>query len=126
MLAIAAIGLLTIILATIMIVSPLAWSRGILAFAAKPYFHIFEITSRLMLGGVLFYFANATLFPLFIKIVAAIFVFAGIFLIVIGSKRHRAFAERSATFINVFRPAGIAGVIFGAFIIYTAVAKLNG
>lgn len=123
MLAIATIGLLTIIMSTIMIVSPAGWSRGITAFAARPYFHIFEITSRLILGGVLFYFAGAVMYPLFIKMVGGLFLFAGIFLIAIGSKRHRAFAERSATFTNVFRPAGIAGVIFGAFIIYIAIAK---
>ena len=123
MYAIAAIGLMTIILSSIIIASPAAWSRGILAFAAKPYFHIFEITSRLTLGGVLIYFADSTMYPLVLKIVGGVFIFAGMFLIAAGSKRHREFAVRSAAFLKLFRPAGIAGVIFGAFIIYIAVAR---
>lgn len=123
MYAIAAIGLLMIFFSSIMAASPAAWSRGILAFAAKPYFHVLEITSRLMLGGVLFYFADSTMYPLVIKIVGGVFIFAGLFLIAAGSKRHREFAARSANFLKLFRPAGIAGVIFGAFIIYVAVSR---
>lgn len=120
MYAIAAIGLLTIILCTIMIVSPAAWSRGILSFAEKPYFHIFEITTRLLLGGVLIFFADGTRYPLFIKIVGGVFIFAGAFLIIAGEKRHREFAVKSSTFIKLFRPAGVAGVLFGTFVICTA------
>jgi uncharacterized membrane protein len=120
MYAIAAIGLLTIILSMIMIVSPAAWSRGILAFSEKPYFHIFEITSRLVLGGILLFFADGTRYPLFVKIVGGVFLFAGLFLIITGSKRHREFAARSATFTKIFRPAGFAGLAFGAFVIYSA------
>lgn len=122
MYAIAAIGLLTIILSSIMIASPAAWSRGILTFAKKPYFHIAEILSRLSLGGLLLFFADSTLYPLFIKIVGGVFVFAGVFLILAGEKRHREFAVRSATFTKIFRPAGIVGLILGAFIVYIALS----
>lgn len=122
MYAVAAIGLLTMILTCIMIGSPAAWSRGILAFASKPYFHVAEVLTRFLLGGVLLFFANSTLYPLFIKIVGGIFVFAGIFLVLAGERRHREFAVRSATFTKIFRPAGVAGFIFGAFIIYIAMA----
>lgn len=122
MYVIAAIGLLIIILSTIMIVSPTAWSRGILSFAGKPYFHIFEIMSRLLLGGLLLFFAGETLYPVFIYIVGGVFLFAGAFLIVAGAGRHREFAVRSATFVKLFRPAGIAGLAFGALMVYTAVA----
>ena len=122
MYAIAAIGLLTIILSMIMIVSPAAWSRGILFFAEKPYFHIFEISSRLLLGCVLIFFAGETLCPLFIKIVGGIFIFAAVFLSIAGSRRHREFAVKAATFFKLFRPAGVAGVAFGAFVVYLAIA----
>jgi len=122
MYAIAAIGLFTMIFSSMMIASPAAWSRGILTFAKKPYFHIAEIVSRLILGGVLFFFADSTLYPLFIKIVGGVFVFAGVFLIFAGEKRHREFAARAATFQKLFRPAGIAGVLFGVFIVYIAVS----
>lgn len=105
-----------------MIASPAAWSRGILTFAKKPYFHIAEILSRLSLGGLLLFFADSTLYPLFIKIVGGVFVFAGVFLILAGEKRHREFAVRSATFTKIFRPAGIVGLILGAFIVYIALS----
>ena len=120
MYAIAAIGMLTIILSSIMVASPAAWSRGILTFAEKPYFHIAEIVSRLGLGGVLLFFSSSTLYPLLIKIVGCVFVFAGVFLILAGEKRLREFAVRSATFTKIFRPAGIAGVLFGALVVYIA------
>jgi sulfite exporter TauE/SafE len=121
MYAIIGIGLLTIFLSVIMAVSPEKWSRGILSFAEKSYFHIFEITTRIALGAVLLFFANETLFPLVMKIVGGIFVFAGVFLIIIGSKRHREFAVRSSTFVKVFRPAGIFGIAAGVFAIYAAI-----
>lgn len=123
MFAIGAVGLLMIFFSAVMIASPSAWSRGIIAFAAKPYFHVLEITSRLFLGGVLIYFAQSARYPLLIKILGGVFVFAGVFLIAAGSKRHRDFAARSATFLKLFRPAGIAGVILGGFIIYIAATR---
>jgi hypothetical protein len=122
MYSISAIGLLTIILSLIMVISPTAWSRGILLFAEKPYFHTAEVTSRLLLGGILLFFADGTRYPLFIRIVGGVFIIAGVFLIIAGEKRHRDFAVRSATFTRIFRPAGFAGVAFGIFIVYTAVA----
>jgi len=76
MYAIAAVGLLTIFLSLIMLASPKRWSLGILTFAAKPYFHLAEILSRLFLGGVLVLFAGRTSYPLFIAIVGGIFLFA--------------------------------------------------
>ena len=122
MYAIVAVGLLTIFLSVVMILNPDAWSRGILAFSQKPYFHCAEIASRLLLGGTLIFFADATLYPLIIKAVGGVFVFAGAILMLIGSKWHREFAVRSSTFKRIFRPAGFFSAAFGAFVIYAAVA----
>lgn len=121
MYAIAAVGLLTILLSLMMLASPKRWSLGILTFAAKPYFHLAEILSRLFLGGVLVLFAGRTSYPLFIAIVGGIFLFAGAFLIVAGAKRHREFAVKSAGFLKLFRPAGVAGIAFGTFLIYASI-----
>jgi hypothetical protein len=118
--AIAAMGLLTVVLSLIMIVNPKGWARGILAFAAWRWFHIFEITSRLALGGVLLYFAGQTLYPTVIRVLGGLFLFAGVFLIFMGSKRHREFADRVAEYVWLYRPAGIAALTFGAFVIYAA------
>ena len=101
-----------------MIVSPAGWSRGILRFSEKPYFHVAEIALRLVLGIGFFYFSSETSFPLFLKVLGGIMLSVALFLIVIGPKRHIAFAERSATFTRIFRPAGFFSLAFGVFLIY--------
>jgi hypothetical protein len=122
MYAIAAIGLLTMLLSVVMIASPDAWSRGIVRFADKPYFHAAEILIRLVLGGVLIAFASQTRHPTLILLLGVVFVTVGIGLVILGAGKHRAFAHRSATFRRVFRPAGFASLAFGGFIVYTALA----
>jgi len=121
MYAIIVIGILTIALSSIMLLRPRAWSEGLISFAAKSWFHIFEIVSRLALGAAFFLFGSATKFPTVMLVLGGIATFAGLFLIVIGSRRHREFAVRSAGFGWLFRPAGVAGILFGSFLIYAAV-----
>ena len=120
---VAAIGVLTIILSIMMITNPAAWSRGILRFSEKPYFHVAEIFLRLLLGAVFLYFASETMFPLVIKVIGGVLVAVGLGLIVIGRKRHVAFAERSATFTKIFRPAGFFSLAFGVFLIYISFTR---
>jgi hypothetical protein len=120
MYAVAAIGLLTIALSLMMIASPGGWSRGILHFSRKPYFHAAEIGSRLLMGGLLIHFAGETGHPTFMRVAGYLLVAVGVFLLVVGAARHRAFAEKSATFVPVFRPAGFASLAFGAFVVSSA------
>ena len=63
MFAVVAIGLLTVALSMLMIVSPAAMSRAILAFGSKPCFHAAEIVIRLVPGAVLVACASQTLRP---------------------------------------------------------------
>ncbi len=122
MYAIIAIGILTIALSSIMLFRPRSWSEGLLSFAAKRWFHIFEIITRLALGVAFFVFGSATKFPIVMFLLGGIATFAGLFLIVIGSRRHREFAVRSAGFSWLFRPAGFVGILFGSSLIYAAIA----
>lgn len=119
---VAAIGLLTIVLSLMMIASPEGWSRGILAFERQPWFHVTEIATRLLLGTVLVAFADSTLYPRWAGALgwALIAVGAGLFLL--GARRHRAFARRSATYTHIFRPAGFVSLALGVFIVYAALA----
>jgi hypothetical protein len=117
-----AIGLLTVILSLMMIVSPKGWSQGILAFAARPYFHIAEILLRFALGAVLLIFAEQTLHPLLFRVMGYLVLAVGVGLIMAGPNRHRAFAVKSAGFTSIFRPAGLFSLAFGIFIIYSALA----
>lgn len=118
--AIAAVGLLTIALSLLMIASPARWSAGIVAFAGKPYFHIAEILSRLVIGGVLVVYSRHTLHPLPIEGLGALLIAVGLGLTLVGPRRHRAFALKSAGFTRVFRPAGCASLAFGLYLVYGA------
>ena len=121
MYAIIAIGLLTIGLSSIMLFNPKGFSRGLAAFAEKSWFHIFEIVTRIALGAVLIAFAASSSYPNLLFGLGCLFVFAGVILIVMGSRRHREFAAKSAGFGWLFRPAGVAGILFGSFLLYTVI-----
>jgi hypothetical protein len=123
MYAIAAIGLLTMFLGVVMIVSPSAWGSGIRAFAQKSYFHLLEVSTRLLIGGALILFAGQTLHPALFAFAGYLLVAVGALLLLAGASRHRAFAVRSASFTAVFRPAGLVGFIAGAFIVYSALGR---
>lgn len=71
---IAAFGLLIIVLSLLMIVSPAGWSRGILSFSGKPYFHAAEVVSRLILGGILIIYAGQTTHPMFMAVAGYLFL----------------------------------------------------
>ncbi|MDI4635537.1 hypothetical protein J7U46_20910 [Pelomonas sp. V22] len=123
MYAIAAVGLLTMILSFVMMARPSAWGSGILAFASKPYFHFAEIASRAAVGAVLLYFAEQTLHPKLFEFAGYGFLAIGVFLLLVGAQRHRAFAVRSASFTYLFRPGGLVGLVIGALVVYSALAR---
>jgi uncharacterized membrane protein len=107
-----------------MIASPAALSNGILEFERKPYFHAAEVASRLLFGSLLVVFAGQTLHPRVVAGFGYVLVAAAAGLLVLGERRHRAFAVRSATFTSVFRPAGFASLAFGVFVVYSSVGAL--
>ena len=104
-----------------MLFNPKGFSRGLAAFAEKSWFHIFEIVTRIALGAVLIAFAASSSYPNLLFGLGCLFVFAGVILIVMGSRRHREFAAKSAGFGWLFRPAGVAGILFGSFLLYTVI-----
>lgn len=126
MYGIAAFGLLVIVLSLLMIVSPAGWSRGILSFSGKPYFHAAEVVSRLLLGGILIFYAGQTTHPMFMAVVGYLFLGVGAGLLLAGAKRHRAFAVRSASFSRIFRPAGFVSLVFGIFVLCSALGWPTG
>lgn len=120
MYVVAAIGLLTIALSLVMIATPGGWSSGILRFSRKPYFHAAEIASRLLIGGLLIHYAGETRHPTIMGMAGYLLVAVGVFLLLVGAARHRAFAEKSAKFIAVFRPAGFVSLAIGTFVVSSA------
>lgn len=116
-------GLLMMALSGLMIVKPQAFATSIITFSQKAYFHAFEITSRSFFGLVFVYYAPQTQASIVNAIFGYLMIFAAIFLLVIGAKRHRTFALWSAQyFCHKFRLAGVGSLAFGAYIIYSACA----
>jgi hypothetical protein len=124
MFLIAAFGLLLMVFSIMMVINPGGWSKGIISFSQKPYFHPFEIISRAAFGMIFIYYSKQTLYPNFILGMGYLLVAVGIGLLVIGSIRHRQFALWSATkFKRTFRPSGFFSFIFGVFLVYAALSK---
>lgn len=116
---ITAFGLLMICLSIIMIVNPNYWSNGIVDFSRKPYFHWFEVISRLITGFVFVLYSQTTLYPQLTLSIGYLLIAVGLGLIIIGSAKHRKFAVWSAhKFKSTFRPAGFGSFIFGILLIY--------
>ena len=116
---ITAFGLLMICLSIIMIVNPSYWSNGIVDFSRKPYFHWFEVISRLIAGLVFVLYSQTTLYPQLVLSIGYLLIAVGFGLIITGSVKHRQFAVWSANkFKSIFRLAGFGSFIFGGFLIY--------
>ncbi len=118
---IALCGLLMSLLSTVMIVNPDYWSKGIVIYSTKAYFHPLEILSRLGIGAIYVFFADTTGNPILMLVVGYIHIFASVALTLMPPLRHMQFAVWSAkTFKKSFRPMGVLAFGFGLFIIYTA------
>lgn len=118
---IAFFGILLVLLSALMVANPENWSRGIVKFSKLPYFHPFEIVSRLLFGAIFITFADQTLYPTLIAVIGYMLLAVGIGLSLTPPSKHRWFAVWSAQrFKSVFRPAGALSFLFGIFIIYAA------
>ncbi len=118
---IAAFGLLMMMLSIVMIANPNYWSNAIVLFSQKPYFHSFEISSRLIIGIIFVLYHQDALYPVFILVIGGLLIAVSIGLLIIGADKHKQFALWSAQKFNkVFRWAGLASLAFGLFLIYVA------
>ena len=103
-----------------MVLNPQRWSKAIITFSEKSYFHAFEIISRALFGIIFIWFSKQTLFPTLLYYMGIIILSVSVVLILIGESNHRKFALWSAiTFKKTFRIAGVVSFSFGAFLIYS-------
>jgi hypothetical protein len=110
-----------IALSAVMVIDPDGWSHGIVKFSRMTYFHGFEIASRLFFGVIFIAFSEQTRHPAVMGAFGYLMLAASIGLLVAGSSRHKQFAIWSAgKFRMTFRPAGIASIVFGVFIVYSS------
>jgi hypothetical protein len=113
-------AILLIILSVYMVLYPKVWASGIVRFSQWPYFHIFEILSRLFVGLGFIYFAKYSIYPKLIFGLGYLLVAVSIGLALTPSTKHRQFAVWTADkFLHVFRPSGIVSICFGIFLIYS-------
>lgn len=121
---IAAFGFLMMLFGLAMVWNPDAFSSGIITFSKKPYFHLFEIASRIIAGLIFIVYADDTVFPVGISIVGYGLILVGIGLALTPPRMHRKFAVWSANeFREKFRLIGIVSIFLSSVLMYVALAK---
>lgn len=100
-----------------MCAQPIRFSNGIIWFSERKWFHLFEIVSRFILGVFFILFSDKTAYPLFVNFLGGLLCFVSLFLVAIGSNRHRRFALLVAKIGKNFRYLGLIAIICGAIIV---------
>lgn len=119
---IAAFGLLMLIFSLMMLFRPYTFAQGIINFSEQPYFHPFEIISRLIAGGVFMAYAADTQFPLLFKVIGLVLLLVGTGLALTPPSLHKKFAVQSAQRCkNYFRLIGVVSVGLSFALIYAAI-----
>jgi hypothetical protein len=114
-------GALMMALSATIIIWPGAWADGIVRFSQWRWFHPFEVLTRLAFGIAFLKFGPLTANPATMEVIGWVLVAVGIGLALTPPSLHRKFALWSAhAFRHIFRPAGIATLLFGGFIVLSA------
>ncbi len=101
-----------------MVAKPLEFSKGIVKFSEKAWFHPFEIASRFLIGLVFLMFADESSYPAVVTLLGGVLCFVSVFLIIIGPGRHRRFALLASRIGKSFRLLGLLAIVFGAGLCY--------
>ena len=95
---------------------PTAFANLMIAFSEKPWFHPFEIFTRIIIGAGLWYFASDTPYTRFFEALGILVFVVGVGLLLIGAEKHRAFAHFAADrFQAYFRLAGLCFAPIGVW-----------
>lgn len=122
---ITAFGLLMMLLSLVMAIKPNSFSNGIISFSEKPYFHLFEIISRIIAGLIFVIYAADTLFPKIISVIGFALIAVGLGLAVTPPSLHKKFAVWSANnFRDKFRLIGIVSIPLSLLLIYSAAGTI--
>lgn len=124
MLIVTLFGLLLACFCLLMAITPVKFASGILSFSRLPYFHIFEIFSRLVVGILFIATADQTLSPALITVIGCGLIAVGIGLVFTPPSKHRQFAVWSAQkFQPYFRVLGIVALPLAFALIWIAQGK---
>lgn len=114
-------GLGMFILGSLMLFKPYAFANGIVTFSNKSRFHLFEISSRGLVGLALILFASYSPYPTILYSLGGLLCFVSVFLIIIGESRHKQFAQLTSNIGGYFRPIGIFAQICGIVLIFIGI-----
>jgi len=121
MLIVVGFGLLMMFFSIIMIINPNYWSKSIIDFSNKHYFHWFEILSRFIVGILFVMTSDSSQSPNLAYGIGVLLLLVSFGLLALGPTRHKTFAVWSAAkFKSVFRISGIASFTFGVYLIYSS------
>jgi uncharacterized protein YjeT (DUF2065 family) len=119
---IAAFGVLMLLFSLMMLFRPHAFAQGIINFSEQPYFHPFEMISRLIAGGLFVAYAADTQFPLLFKVIGLVLLLVGAGLALTPPSLHKKFAVQSAQGCkNYFRLIGVFSIGLSFALIYAAI-----
>jgi uncharacterized protein YjeT (DUF2065 family) len=119
---IAAFGVLMLLFSLMMLFRPHAFAQGIINFSEQPYFHPFEMISRLIAGGLFVAYAADTQFPLLFKVIGLVLLLVGAGLALTPPSLHKKFAVQSAQRCkNYFRLIGVFSIGLSFALIYAAI-----
>ncbi|SRR3989338_2713204 len=122
---IAAFGLLMLLFSLTMLFRPGDFAQGIINFSEQPYFHPFEIISRLIAGGIFVVYAADTQFPVLFKAIGLVLLLVGAGLALTPPSVHKKFAVQAAQRCkNYFSLIGMVSVVLAVALIYAAVGHL--
>lgn len=122
---IAAFALLMLFFSLMMLFRPYVFAQGIINFSEQPYFHPFEILSRLIAGGIFIAYAAETQYPELFKIIGLVLLLVGVGLALTPPRLHKKFAVQSALRCkNYFRFIGLFSVVLSFALLYAAIGQL--
>ena len=101
---------------------PDASAEAALRFVRLPYFHPFEIVTRLGFGVLFVLYADQSKFPTVIRVFGYILVAVGLALMVTPPSYHRRFGIWSVDkFSKYCRVAGLGSLAFGVLLVYAVI-----
>lgn len=120
MIFIALFALLLAAFSVLMIVSPSRFSQGIIQFSQQPWFHLFEISSRLLFGLGFVIFADSSIFSTAITLMGYVLILVGIGLAFTPKASHIRFAELAANYgTRYFRFTGCCALPLSVILFYS-------
>ncbi len=122
MYAIALFGAVMVAVSLAMVARPEGWKKAAIRFTRMPYMHPFEIVTRVGFGLLFVRYADDSKFPVIIAFIGYMLLAVGVGLLLTPPSYHRRLALWCVEkFGKYFRPAGVASLAFGIFLIYAAV-----